>query len=105
MNGVFRLNPLQSFQHSPIFTSDDLVNIKRIGHKQDAFDLLAESLAPSIYGHQWITKAAILQLLRGMETNLKNGTHIWGYCLLTYIFTFVICMVDVQQLASNQGMA
>jgi DNA replication licensing factor MCM3 len=90
--------------NTPIFTSDDLVNIKKIGHKQDAFDLLAESLAPSIYGHQWIKKAAILQLLGGMEKNLKNGTHIRGYCLLTYIFTFLFCMMDVQQLASNQGM-
>ncbi|CAK9223406.1 unnamed protein product [Sphagnum troendelagicum] len=60
MNGVFSLIPLQSFYCSPvvfsknmpldkdinipIFTSDDLVNIKKIGHNQDAFDLLAESL-------------------------------------------------------------
>ncbi|CAM6024184.1 unnamed protein product [Sphagnum balticum] len=70
------LSALDKDINTPIFTSDDLVNIKKIGHKQDAFDLVAESMVPSIYGHQWITKAAISQLLRGMETNLKNGTHI-----------------------------
>ncbi|KAH8958058.1 hypothetical protein BDL97_06G001800 [Sphagnum fallax] len=85
MNGVFRtvliannISQLNKDINTPIFTSEDLVNIKKIGHKQDAFDLLAESLAPSIYGHQWIKKAAILQLLGGMEKNLKNGTHIRG---------------------------
>lgn len=64
--------------NTPIFTNEDIKNIKKIGNRQDAFDLLGESLAPSICGHSWIKKAVVLQLLGGVEKNLKNGTHIRG---------------------------
>jgi DNA replication licensing factor MCM3 len=74
-NNICQLNKEIS---APIFTGEDLSNIKKIGKRQDTFELLAESLAPSIYGHSWIKKAVVLQLLGGMEKNLKNGTHIRG---------------------------
>ena len=59
-------------------TPMDLKEIKRISSREDAFDLLSRSLAPSIFGHKYIKKALLLLLLGGCEKNLENGTHLRG---------------------------
>ena len=59
-------------------TDTDVRNINKISKKKNVFDLLAHSLAPSIYGHDYIKKAILLMLLGGMEKNLDNGTHLRG---------------------------
>ncbi|KAK9449132.1 MCM2/3/5 family-domain-containing protein [Limtongia smithiae] len=56
----------------------DIRNINRVAKKRNVFELLSQSLAPSIYGHDYIKKAILLMLLSGMEKNLENGTHIRG---------------------------
>ncbi|KAK7205774.1 MCM2/3/5 family-domain-containing protein [Myxozyma melibiosi] len=56
----------------------DVRNINRVAKKRNVFELLSQSLAPSIYGHDYIKKAILLMLLSGMEKNLENGTHIRG---------------------------
>ncbi|KAJ1910819.1 MCM DNA helicase complex subunit [Tieghemiomyces parasiticus] len=67
-NGIAQLN----------LTEADIRNINRIGKQRNAFELLSRSVAPSIYGHEYIKKAVLLLLLGGMEKNLANGTHIRG---------------------------
>lgn len=74
--------------NAPIYSTEDLKNIKKIAERDDTFDLLANSLAPSIYGHSWIKKAVILLMLGGVEKNLKNGTHLRGWALLPYFCWF-----------------
>ncbi|OAA68537.1 DNA replication licensing factor mcm3 [Niveomyces insectorum RCEF 264] len=59
-------------------TDTDLRNINRVAKKKNLFELLSQSLAPSIYGHDYIKKAILLMLLGGMEKNLDNGTHLRG---------------------------
>ncbi len=59
-------------------TDTDIRNINKIAKKSKLFDLLSQSLAPSIYGHDYIKKAILLMLLGGMEKNLENGTHLRG---------------------------
>lgn len=59
-------------------TDTDVRNINRVSKKKNLFELLSQSLAPSIYGHDHIKKAILLMLLGGMEKNLDNGTHLRG---------------------------
>lgn len=62
----------------PTISNDDMLNIRGISRRKDVFDLLSSSLAPSIYGHEWVKKAVLLMLLGGVEKNLENGTHLRG---------------------------
>ncbi|KAI1482641.1 MCM-domain-containing protein [Daldinia eschscholtzii] len=59
-------------------TDTDIRNINKVAKKKNLFELLSQSLAPSIYGHDYIKKAILLMLLGGMEKNLENGTHLRG---------------------------
>ncbi|OMP82076.1 DNA replication licensing factor mcm3 [Diplodia seriata] len=59
-------------------TDTDIRNINKISKHKKVFDLLSQSLAPSIHGHDYIKKAILLMLLGGMEKNLDNGTHLRG---------------------------
>lgn len=59
-------------------TDQDIRQINKVAKKRDIFHLLSQSLAPSIYGHDYIKKAILLLLLGGQEKNLTNGTHIRG---------------------------
>ncbi|KAH8700451.1 putative DNA replication licensing factor Mcm3 [Talaromyces proteolyticus] len=61
-------------------TDTDIRNINKWAksRKTKIFDMLSQSLAPSIYGHEHIKKAILLMLLGGIEKNLDNGTHLRG---------------------------
>ncbi|TAQ89956.1 hypothetical protein B7494_g1690 [Chlorociboria aeruginascens] len=59
-------------------TDTDIRNINKVAKKKQLLDLLSQSLAPSIYGHEHIKKAILLMLLSGQEKNLENGTHLRG---------------------------
>lgn len=59
-------------------TDTDVRNINKLSKHKRVFDLLSQSLAPSIHGHDYIKKAILLMLLGGMEKNLENGTHLRG---------------------------
>ncbi len=47
-------------------------------YEQDVFETLARSVAPSIYGHEYIKRAILCMLLGGTEKVLPNGTRLRG---------------------------
>ena len=59
-------------------SGNDVQNIRNLGEQPNVLRILAESLCPSIFGHEFVKCALILQLLGGCERNLENGTHLRG---------------------------
>ncbi|KAJ0838890.1 putative DNA helicase [Helianthus annuus] len=58
VNGVFRtvliannVSLLNKEANAPVYSFEDLKHIKNIAEREDTFNLLPRSLAPSIYGH------------------------------------------------------
>lgn len=64
--------------HTPSITRQDIKTIKDLAKDPEIFPKLANSVAPSIYGHLPIKKAILLMLMGGVEKNLQNGTHLRG---------------------------
>lgn len=61
-----------------ILTGEDRNNIVEMSNRKNLLDTMASSLCPSVFGHEFVKKALILQLLGGCERNLENGTHLRG---------------------------
>lgn len=59
-------------------TDQDIRNINKLSKEKKIFDMLSNSLAPSIYGFDYIKKSVLLMLMGGVEKNLDNGTHLRG---------------------------
>ena len=59
-------------------SANEIKNIKKMSKKKDIFNILAQSVIPSIHGHDYIKKAIVLQLFGGLTKDLENGTHLRG---------------------------
>lgn len=78
-NSVYQLHALStSSKVTENLTAQDIDNIVRLSRKKQIFELLSESLAPSIYGHDYIKKAVLLMLLGGTSKTLVNGARLRG---------------------------
>lgn len=78
-NSVYPLHAISTGVSSQEkLTDQDIRNINNLSKNRKIFDILSTSLAPSIYGFEYIKKAVLLMLLGGVEKNLDNGTHLRG---------------------------
>ncbi|VDM37552.1 unnamed protein product [Toxocara canis] len=69
---------LMSKQMQPNFEPEDIKNIRKMSRNKDIFNILARSLAPSIWGHEEVKKAILCLLLGGNEKLLQNGSRLRG---------------------------
>merc|ERR1719326_1392685 len=83
-NGIFpsrligtSIVPVKEMVESP-FSTEDIAAIREIAARDDTFELMSRSFAPSICGHDNVKKGLLLQQIGGVEKNLPNGTHLRG---------------------------
>lgn len=60
---------------APQLSSADIQQIRSLSRRSDVFELISRSLAPSIYGHEYVKKAVALMLLGGVERNISNSNE------------------------------
>ena len=65
-------------KEKPLMSEQDMKNIRKLSKDKDVFNILGESVAPSIEGCLMVKKSILLQLLGGAEKVLANGTHLRG---------------------------
>ncbi|XP_076163964.1 minichromosome maintenance 3 [Ptiloglossa arizonensis] len=76
-NNIMQLNKDANLSIS----HDDVAMCKKLAKNnpcKNIFELLSKSLAPSIYGHDYVKKAILCLLLGGIEKLLPNGTRLRG---------------------------
>lgn len=65
-------------KEKPVLSETDISNIRKVARDKNVFDMLGQSIAPTIEGHLDVKKSILLQLLGGHEKTLTNGTHLRG---------------------------
>lgn len=96
--------PVRKQAMAPRLTDADVFNIRTLAQKPDVFDIVSQSIAPSIYGHEHVKKALLLMMLGGVERNLATGTHIRGYVISYRLFSSRYCMVCFFHLSAGTSM-
>ena len=69
---------LHAEKEKPSLSEQDIKSVKKLARDKDVFNIMGESIAPSIEGHLNVKKSILLQLLGGAEKTLANGTHLRG---------------------------
>lgn len=60
------------------FDDEEIEEIKAIAKRPDVYELMVKAIAPSIYGHDRIKEALVLQMLGGIDKSRKDGVRTRG---------------------------
>ncbi len=78
---IIEANNVESVQEDfsdIVLTREDEEQIRAVSNNPNVFDMFRRSIAPSIYGHEKIKEALILQLVGGFRKEKPDGTAIRG---------------------------
>ncbi len=67
------IEPVQEEFTNIILEPEEIEEIIRLGKDKECFSLLTRSLAPSIYGHDKVKEALLLQLFSGVQKTSEDG--------------------------------
>lgn len=67
------VEPVQEEFTNIVFTEEEVEQIKTIAKRADTFELITRSLAPTIYGHDKVKEALLLQLFAGVQKTNDDG--------------------------------
>ena len=62
---VHNITPVEDVFEDTRITEDDVKNIKELSKQDNVFDLLVNTLAPEVYGHELIKQGILLSLFEG----------------------------------------
>lgn len=74
-NSIERLD--QEFNELEI-SAEDEAEIIKLSQCPDIYDKIVQSIAPTIYGNEWVKKAVMYQLFSGMVKEFPDGTRTRG---------------------------
>ena len=84
-NGIFKktilgfnVKSITDERRNQTISHHDIQNFKKVSNRKDIIDIFIRSLAPSIFGHNYIKEALLLMLFGGNEITLENNTRIRG---------------------------
>lgn len=60
-------------EDNQVFTEEEIAEIEAVANREDAFDLLSRSLAPSIYENEDVKRGILLQLFGGTNKTFEKG--------------------------------
>jgi len=72
------IEPLEESYEELELDSQDVKEIKKLASDPQVYDKFKRSIAPSIYGHDGIKEALVLQLMGGVKKTRKDGTMTRG---------------------------
>eukprot|EP01054_Gregarina_sp_Poly1_P010341 Gregarina_sp_Poly_1__10340@NODE_734_length_6557_cov_123_557627_g549_i0_p3_GENE_NODE_734_length_6557_cov_123_557627_g549_i0NODE_734_length_6557_cov_123_557627_g549_i0_p3_ORF_typecomplete_len282_score43_68MCM/PF00493_23/4_7e66MCM_OB/PF17207_3/5_7e18Mg_chelatase/PF01078_21/5_3e02Mg_chelatase/PF01078_21/6_3e07Sigma54_activat/PF00158_26/0_00021AAA_5/PF07728_14/0_00078Sigma54_activ_2/PF14532_6/0_0017AAA_3/PF07726_11/1_7e03AAA_3/PF07726_11/0_012RuvB_N/PF05496_12/0_028AAA/PF00004_29/0_035RcpC/PF16976_5/ len=66
-------------KRSPVLNAADLRQFKEIAGREDTLDLIAQAIAPTISGHEYVKKGLALQLIGGERKEIEgDGSRLRG---------------------------
>lgn len=72
------LEPVQMEFEQLELTEEEIEEIEAMGEREDIFEQIVDSIAPSIFGHNQVKKAIALQLFGGVKKTREDGVKSRG---------------------------